>query len=310
MFAKSSNSALYDEAARSRLANRSDLPKKPPRRQRIAADARLQGASNVGSNIRVSEPLLPTPKGVAQIPSRASKPAHGYETQVRPPSPKPSLQATLTPRPHAPKAAIAAPKSAAKSPQSSSQSQAVRGSAVASGLQASQAAASAVQVTPSQDMMTLPSPSEWDKDNTHLDDVALLTSIQRLSQDVEMIRARLLGDRRSRQFTPESANRSKFIRVNTPPPQPDFSSAAADSSSGSSNGSASSSSGISTESPGAEYDSWDVERYVQARQFTARQRFWHFASTAAKEQMVRALYDQPAGSHATIQARENGWIPS
>ena len=74
--------------------------------------------------------------------------------------------------------------------------------------------------------------------------------------------------------------------------------------------SGSSSASDSESSPAAsEYDRWDAERYVQARHFSARLRFWQLASDAAKQRMVRALYDLPAGAPATIQARENGWIP-
>ena len=219
MFAKSSNSALYDEAARSRLANCSDLPQKPPRRQRMVADARPQGASNVGATCGSLSHFSRLQKVLRRfLPELASqrivmkRKCELYRQAITA-----GNSDTKTARTES----IAAPNSAAKSIGLPANRKQFAEVAVAAGLQAPQAAASAVHVTPSQDMMALPSPSELDEDNTHLDDVALLTSIQRLSQHVEMICARLLGDRRSRKFTPESANCSKFIRVNTPPPQPD-----------------------------------------------------------------------------------------
>ena len=133
----------------------------------------------------------------------------------------------------------------------------------------------------------------WEDDNTHLDDAAILCSIAKISRDVEMLQASVLGNRRSREFTPGSADRNrpdKFIRIEETPARPlDFS---------------------QSMDLSAEYENWDVERYIQARHFSARHRFWQLASNPAKEKMVRALYDQPAGTHATIQARENGWIPN
>ena len=153
-------------------------------------------------------------------------------------------------------------------------------------------------------MLYLPPDSEWDNNNVHMDDAALLASLSRLSQDVAMLQARLVGQRRSREFTPSSAEpeRNKFLCVeNSPPPQPlvfltDISETPL-----------SGSAPIAL--PSAEYEDWDLDRYVQARQFPARQRFWQQASESTKQRMVLALYGQPSGTPATVQARENGWIP-
>ena len=213
----------------------------------------------------------------------------------------------------------------------------------------------------SQDLAHLDADNHWEDDNTHLDDEALLMSLSRVQRDVEMIQAKLLGNRRSRQFTPGSAspNRSKFLCVDQSPPHMlDFSAVATgtssnnpiipDSAKASSSSSAPSAaappptamqsavaaSAVPPDAPPAagvaeppadaslrstsasqlpmptdEYDSWNAERYIQARQFSARERFWQTASLETKARMVRELYAQEAGTPATIQARENGWIP-
>ena len=166
---------------------------------------------------------------------------------------------------------------------------------------------------PSQDLNELSTQHNWEDDNTHLDDAAILCSIAKISRDVEMLQASVLGNRRSREFTPGSADRNrpdKFIRIeDTPARLLDFSGAPGNAAKSSSTDSSGSNSSQSMELS-AEYENWDVERYIQARHFSARHRFWQLASNPAKEKMVRALYDQPAGTHATIQARENGWIPN
>ena len=114
------------------------------------------------------------------------------------------------------------------------------------------------------------------------------------------MKARLVGYRRGRDFTPNSTepNRNKFVCVeDSPAPQPlNFCIEGASSS-------------TTTETTLSDHDTWTLERYVQARQFSARQRFWQAASEAAKQRMVLALYAQPSGSAVTVQARENGWIP-
>ena len=164
----------------------------------------------------------------------------------------------------------------------------------------------------SQDLNDLPSQNQWEDDNTHMDDVALLCSIAKLSRDVEMLQASLVGNRRGREFTPGSAERErpdKFIRIEETPARPLVFSPTAAAASSSSTSSSNEIASQPPRDPNEEYDNWDVERYVQARHFSARQRFWQQASVAAKEKMVRELYNQPAGTPATIQARENGWIP-
>ena len=159
----------------------------------------------------------------------------------------------------------------------------------------------------SQDLNDLPLAAEWENDNVHLDDASLLAAFAQLSQDVQMLQARMVGSRRSREFTPGSAvqNRTKFLCVeHTPPQRLNFSDETAETavvSNDTADGSHSSSN--------VDYENWDADRYVQARHFSARQRFWQTASETAKQRMVRELYAQPAGTPATIQARENGWIP-
>ena len=156
----------------------------------------------------------------------------------------------------------------------------------------------------SQDLNDLTLDTEWENDNVHLDDALLLAAFAQLSQDVQMLQARIVGSRRSREFTPGSAvqNRTKFLCVeHTPPEILNFSDETASLLNAAADGSHSSSS--------VEYEDWDVDRDIQARHVSARQRFWQFASEEAKQRMVRELYAQPAGTPATIQARENGWIP-
>ena len=306
LFSRSSSTAAYVEAAHIRFANRTDLPKRPPRRMRCDNPS--------GNRQAVQEPLLPTPV-LNEPPKQLLR-----QTVKAKPQPAPTMARSKGPdclsdtvnarNPAIVKAAIAPPKPKAKSPPHNAVPHPVT----------SQTSNSTAVV--SQDLNALCSPHMEDSDAR---DAAILCSMAKLSRDVEMLQASLLGNRRGREFTPGSADRGrpdKFIRVEeTPTRLLDFSTAASaavtsssalqsesTSSAVSASAPASSSSPVS-QSLGSEYEGWDIERYVQARQFTARFRFWQHASAAAKEKMVRALYDQPSGSPATIQARENGWIP-
>ena len=72
----------------------------------------------------------------------------------------------------------------------------------------------------SEHSIALPPQQLWEDDNTYMDDAALLCSIARISRDVEMLQASLIGNRRRRDFTPGSADRDrpdKFIRVDETP---------------------------------------------------------------------------------------------
>ena len=312
IFSRSLSTEAYAEGAGLRLSNRNDLPKRRPRRMATTQPSGSASVIPVKKPPVVTDPILPdpaahaTPTVSSQTPKPSPRMSHPLSQPIVPvsilrrdqaPNPSTNIQPKLMAAP----VAIRAPKSKAKEQVAGSQSEAVTQNHATprDNRNNGYLAAASSEMVVSQDLQELPPDSEWEQCNTHLDDAALLLSISRISQDVEMIKARLVGHRRSRELTPSSAqhDRAKFVCVeHSPSPQQlDFRTEAT---------AASSSSSVQTE-----YESWDLERYVQARQLCARQRFWQCASEAAKGRMVQALYGQPAGTPATIQARENGWIP-
>ena len=317
IFSRCSTTA-YVDAAHIRFANRPDLPVRRPRR--------IQRVCIAGSSVRVvprqppeiQEPLLPTPVA-NKLPERS---------QFQAAKPKPSANLPISaisqakPKPASTnggpgcgvsKAPIAPPKAKAKSPARD----VARVRFVQDPPNADVLPVDSASQMVSQDLNALPPQQLWEDDNTYMDDAALLCSIARISRDVEMLQASLIGNRRRRDFTPGSADRDrpdKFIRVDETPSRclnflPAIANSSSSSAGSSSASSASSDAGSPLSAANADYENWDVERYVQARHLSARQRFWQQASDAAKTKMVRGLYDQPAGTPATIQARENGWIP-
>ena len=362
IYARSYSTGGYTQGAQLRLANRADLPKRPPRRMKPASN----DAPPVVMRIPVKQPPTlsdPAPKPAPAQPFQHVAALRSQHLQSVPKAPPHSAPQA---KPQNLKVAVAPPKAPAKplrtSPKPSIQLPAVT-EVQHFQLNRSHSAGISEEIAVSQDLATSVSDKEWDDNNTHLDDEALLLSLSRMHRDVEMLQAKLLGNRRSRQFTPGSTspNRSKFICIDHSPPHVlDFSAGATGSSS--SNGDSSPSAALASVSantpppcqsvpppavaevvsaasvpasqmgaavessePGAmpsastpasqlpasaiDYDTWNVDRYIQSRHFSARQRFWLAASGAAKERMVRELYEQEAGTPATIQARENGWIP-
>ena len=321
VFSRSSSTHAYAEGARGRLSSRNDLPKHPPRRAKVAAAIKETSVIPVRKPPSISEPILPEPAGVTtnNAPTQISRPK---TTSTPPPadrrmptqqrqqplsslSAQPKSKAGTDPELAPDAKAARAPMPQAKMAAASSQKGAVSGTPRVLSRGQPLAASNGIQgeAAISQDMQNLPPDVEWHNDNVHLDDAILLASLARLSQDVEMMQTRLTGYRRSREFTPSSAqpNRNKFVCVEPSPPRPlDFTADATE---------ALSSSSTVHVTPPAEYETWDLDRYIQARHFSARHRFWQVASEAAKQRMVLALYGQPSGTPATIQARENGWIP-
>ena len=165
------------------------------------------------------------------------------------------------------------------------------------------------------------SQESWDANNVRLDDA--LTALSQLSQqvtrltgDLEMMKARTIGDRRSRPFTPGSSDRSAKIAREASNAEGGQALQFADGStqqilegmSGDSTGSGEGDgSEVSEASP--EYELWDLARYKRAKTVRARGHFWEKASVEVKRRMIDALLAEPAMSPATVQARQKGWIP-
>ena len=350
IFSRSSSTTVYVEAAPSRFASRPDLPARPPRRHKrdptIGNDGhpseliQLQSVTRpilptpaVRERVRpVQEPILPTP--VMQEPvlrSALVRKDQQFPRQFVKPKPATHLTASLSSQrqpqssnisnaanSNAAEVPVALPKAKATlSPRRTTQDSIAGRPDVHTPQMPHRPSSQPGGVPPpaSQDLIDLSSQQQWEDDNTHMDEAAILCSIAKISRDVEMLQACVLGNRRSRDFTPGSADRGrpdKFIRIDETPSRPlDFSCvvAAASNSSEAISSSSSADSVHPSSATSVEYEDWDLERYIQARQFSARQRFWLHASDTVKEKIVRALYDQPAGTPATIQARENGWIP-
>ena len=312
IFSRCATTGAYIDTARTRVANRSDLPPRPPRRIKRPVSTDTNGIiAGPKQPAAVLEPLLPTP-AIAEFPLRQV--VNPKPQPIHPPAPygrqgQPPAIVGVANRNNA-KVPIAPPKAKAKSPPRNTGRQGGSSDHLPKHPPVQQVDGSLPVV--SQDLNDLPSQNQWEDDNTHMDDVALLCSIAKLSRDVEMLQASLVGNRRGREFTPGSAERErpdKFIRIEETPARPLVFSPTAAAASSSSTSSSNEIASQPPRDPNEEYDNWDVERYVQARHFSARQRFWQQASVAAKEKMVRELYNQPAGTPATIQARENGWIP-
>ena len=240
IFARSSTTGVYSEGAQFRLANRADLPKRPPRRMKA------ESIIPVKSPPIITEPLLPDPTAVnsnvqkdkstvCHQPPPQNKTASSPTSSLNALRPKAAQVSGVAPPKAPPKVSIL--RSTVPNPQPSSQPQQPRTPAVPKA-QASSASGGVpitnvpaslqnveTNVLASQDVRELPPAEEWENDNDHLDTPAILTSISRLCRDVEMLQARLVGGRRNREFTPGSENhRSKFVCVDhTPPHQLDFS---------------------------------------------------------------------------------------
>ena len=347
VFSRSFSTQAYVDGAAVRLRNRNDLPKRRPHRMNASKPGNDSWPIPTRKPPVLTDPLLPDPPPPAtHVPSlQPPKLAALSRRPILPSLPPPTILLSSTaaslPRQQPPvqqSSQMRARPKAAETPKSKERVVSPNTHSLPFHRDSSQKCGPFDHSDPtvSQDLCAMPLEDNWEENNVHLD-AALLDSLSRLSQDVEMLRARVVGQRRSREFTPGStgATRTKFVCVeDSPPPAPlNFNAEASSSSSSSASSSSSSSSASSSvsasssasgssslssplstsntesETPSAEYETWDLDRYIKARHLSARQRFWQMASEAAKGRMVQALYGQPSGTPATIQARENGWIP-
>ena len=134
-----------------------------------------------------------------------------------------------------------------------------------------------------------------------------------------MIRARTIGDRRSRPFTPGSADRpakvardSRNLEAESAARVLDYAEASTQQMLESMAGSSSSggdAEGSDAPATSTEYDTWDLPRYKRAKTERARGHFWANASVESKQRMTQALLSEPTMSPVTVQARQKAWIP-
>ena len=185
----------------------------------------------------------------------------------------------------------------------------------------------------------------WEADNIAMDITRLSQQVTKMVGDLEMLRAHVVGDRRSRPFTPGSSDRPSIVPresrdqggVHHLESQGLTSQDLLVSLNEVTDGSAASpkvregkaaqeEQAVQEGQEGQEeqeepevqeehipknvnYEEWDVSRYKRAKTEHARGLFWTHASSVAKEKMVQALLAEPNGSQATVQARQKLWIP-
>ena len=185
---------------------------------------------------------------------------------------------------------------------------------------ASVAASNAVVSSSDEAAKDFETSERWESDNIHLDFSKLATQVKRLVGDMEMLQSCLVGDRRSRPFTPGSSDRPAKVPRDTrsrEPAQPlqfdgissrdILEGLAEEGDEGSQD--VQEVSGEQVVAMHFNYEEWDVSRYKRAKTEKARGLFWASASDEAKRKMTDALLHEPAGAAVTVQAREKLWIP-
>ena len=163
---------------------------------------------------------------------------------------------------------------------------------------------------------------EWSDDNVILDNISKLAKqVTQVVGDLEMIKAKMLGSRRSRPFTPGSSARpTKVAReaaVQGNGQVLNFQEGSTQELlAGLSRGANAKESqdlrdldSQSEQDGDPKYDEWDLQRYKRAKTVNARGLFWEKASKETKERMVQELLDDEPMAAATVQARQMKWIP-
>ena len=324
LYGASSSASVYKESALARMAARHDLPKRPPRRMRgdtASAHPRAQ-------HVRCDSPLLPTPSNDLPPvrPADQGRPPAGRPLPIIPLAvseakpmapPKPAAKKVLDAEKNAPKVTIL--KRGKETPES------VKGKQTEVLDQGSPSSGASVQVIESiqsaDDVVIVESAEEWSDNNVIMDISKLAKEVTRMVGDLEMLKARIVGSRRSRPFTPGSTDRPKKVARDSGNPASghalDFSESTQEIlekiQEGAVHGSESQDMrDLETQSDqesSQKYEDWSILRYKRAKTENARGLFWATASEEAKERMIQALLAEPPGSSCTVQARQKLWIP-
>ena len=321
LYGASSSVEAYEESAKIRMAERKDLPNRPPRRMNVN---QLSAARN--DDGRPGSPLLPTPKptpaDIFQVQSAPT--AVVADSSQRKEWPKPmakSSQSASVAKPAAkpdPKTVTLLTKGKEKETVVSSTSSSSRCVAGPSAPRQQNSISAPMNGNEKEEADN--AEEEWADDNVLLDNISKLAKqVTQVVGDIEMIKARLSGNRRGRPFTPSSSSRpTKVARESAPQQGGQVLNFQEDSTQEilaklSTDADAKESQDMLEDSQSeqgscSKYDEWSLSRYKKAKTVHARGLFWEKASKEAKERMTKELLGEEPMAAVTIQARQMKWI--
>ena len=340
LYGSSSSTTAYTEGAIARMASRKDLPRRPPRHMKNEATA-AESSGHPDSPLlplpiqrppmsSSAAPVLPASPSRAQlsaIPQQPQGSMQGTPNEIAKPKPKPkpsSQQQMLSDKAPSNVFSVLSKRkeTAAVSSAAAATSSAVSNVAISSSFSTPTNTRNVSKSSEHVDCVDHQSTEEWDDDNVILDNISKLAKqVTQVVGDLEMIKARMLGNRRSRPFTPGSSARpAKVAReaaVQDNGQVLDFQAGSTQEILA----------GLSTDVVAVEsqdlqeldsqseqggdpqYDEWDLARYKRAKTVRARGLFWEKASKESKERMVQELLREEPMAAATVQARQMKWIP-